>query len=104
MQTIRKRIHTAENKYNVNVESLPVAPPIENDHNANKIMDCIRDFELHQMSYQFQHFQVCHERHLEMKMTNENTCSRSKKDKNAIKMFSDNNKMNPMPAPDDLKK
>lgn len=65
-------------------------------------MDCIRAFELEQMSYSVLSCSVCHEARIDMKMFNENTCFRCHKDKSHIKMLSSENNMNPGKVPNVL--
>ena len=50
-----KQINTQES-------SIPNAPPLHNDEHFDKVMDCIRNFELRQMSIKFNFFIVCKER------------------------------------------
>ena len=64
--------------------------------------DCIRAFELEQMSYGFGFCSICTERRLEMKMASDNICAKCNKDKSAIKMFSFENNMDPGDVPGEL--
>ena len=61
----------------------------------NKAMDNIRAFELKQMSYSFTACTICHERRLEMKMSNSTICKRCQSDKSPLKLYSSQNNMNP---------
>ena len=91
-----------ENKLNVDLTSLPNAPPLSKNEKFNKAMDSIRSFELEQMSYTFKCCAVCNERRLNMHVSKENICRRCSHDKNPIKMFSSENNMNPAEVPAEL--
>ncbi len=59
-------------------------------------MDGIRAFELKEMAYTLNNCTVCHERRLEMPMFQKTgVCRRCHFDKSNIKMFSNENNMNP---------
>ncbi|XP_053389337.1 uncharacterized protein LOC128552332 [Mercenaria mercenaria] len=66
-------------------------------------MDCIRSFELEQMSYSIRHCLICNERRVEMKMSSENECLRCHNDKGTVKMFSNKNFMDPLEVPEELR-
>ena len=65
-------------------------------------MDCIRAFEVQQMSYTFKHCLIWHERRIQINSSDNNFCSRCSTDKKNIKMFSIENKMDPKPVPTEL--
>ena len=98
-----KRIKACEKKYSVNVNSLPNPPPIHDDQTFNKATDAIRTFELSQMSLAFNFCAICKERRINMAMATDTICKRCSRDKNTVKMFSVENKMDPGPVPDELK-
>ncbi len=67
-------------------------------------MDAIRAFELEQLSYQINFCQICLEPKIEsgMRMFSKHQCYRCFTDKNSVKMFSEENKMNPGKVPTEL--
>ncbi len=82
---------------------MPSAPPLQDNAQFNKGMNCIRAFELQQMSYTFKHCDTCHERRLQMIMANDTLCRQCHFDNNAVKMYSTDNITNPQPVPDDCR-
>ncbi len=76
----RRHIQQTEQKCYVSANNLPPAPPLTTDIHFNKAMDCIRAFELEQMSYNFKHCSTCNERRLQMKMADETLCMRCSTD------------------------
>ena len=99
---INYSIQSTEKKLHLSVQDLPAPPPLSPDPQYNHVMDCIRDFELQQMSYTFNFCNICKERNLEMKMATENICLRCYRDKSPVKMFSVENNMDPGEVPDQL--
>jgi hypothetical protein len=66
-------------------------------------MDAIRAFEFTEMAYQFNLCSICNAGRLEMKMASQNVCFKCFKDKSPIKMFSNENNMDPQLLPVELK-
>ena len=60
----------------------------------------MRAFEIQQMLYDFKLCTICHERRLELKMSTPGICNRCKHDKSSVRMFSQENSMDPGPVPD----
>ena len=84
------------------MENLPDAPPLTGDSHFDKAMDAIRSFELEQMSYSTNQCEVCNEVRIIPQKDDKEVCSRCKKDKSEIKMFSEENNMNPGKQPEEL--
>jgi len=63
-------------------------------------MDCIRNFELKQMSYCFKYCIICTERRIDMQLKGE-VCKRCFADKATVKLFSSENNMNPKLVPNE---
>ena len=82
---------------------LPDGPPSSGNETFDRALDHIRTFEIKQMSYKFNHCSVCHERRIEMKMASENMCQRCKNDRMQVKMFSNENNMDPKALPFELR-
>ncbi|KAK3104656.1 hypothetical protein FSP39_007268 [Pinctada imbricata] len=106
-----KRKRNRRNQYKIkkqlkdlglNLDEIPDPPPITNDEQFNKAMDSIRSFELKQMSYTVNTCSICHETRINMKLSENGVCINCKKDKYDIKMFSDQNNMNPGKLPQEL--
>ncbi|VDI81413.1 Hypothetical predicted protein [Mytilus galloprovincialis] len=89
------------NKLNINFETIPDPPPFADDEHFNKAVNCIRSFELQEMSYTIDVCSVCFERKINLKKKN-SVCERCFKDKVVIKMFSTENNMNPGEVPLEL--
>jgi hypothetical protein len=64
-------------------------------------MDCIRKFELEQISLSINICSICKERRIGMKISNE-VCKRYSIDKNIIKLYSEDNNMDPKPSPPEM--
>ncbi|KAK3093512.1 hypothetical protein FSP39_016633 [Pinctada imbricata] len=86
----------------LSLDEIPEPPPLHNDEQFNKAMDCIRSFELKQMSYNWNTCSVCHEMRIDMKLIHDGMCLRCAKDKSEIKMFSTENNMDPGKMPQQL--
>ena len=71
-QINKRNNNTAQKKLNVCAEDLPASA----DPQYNKTTDCIRAFELEQMSYNFGFCSIWGERILEIKMAADNVCVR----------------------------
>ena len=82
--------------------NIPFAPPLHANAHFNAVMDCIRNFELKQMSLKFKFCSVCKERRLDMNVNSDQICKRCKSDKNQIKLFSPENNMDPKQLPTEL--
>ena len=102
MKRNRSNISYKENKLNINVSSLPNPPPLSDNKQYNKAMDTIRSFELEQMFYSFKCCASCKERRLNLQVTKENICRRCNSDKNIVKLFSNENYMDPGEVPAEL--
>ena len=102
MKRNRSNISYKEKQLNINVSSLPNPPPLSDNKQYNKAMDTIRSFELEQMSYSFKCCASCKERRLNLQVTKENICRRCNSDKNIVKMFSNENYMDPGEVPAEL--
>ena len=50
LQQNKRHIHSIESKLGLKADELPPPPPFSNDLHFNKVMDCIRAFEVTQMS------------------------------------------------------
>ncbi len=74
----------------------PLPPPT-----ADEILRIIKKFELEQMSYSFSTCTICKERRIESKLVH-NMCKKCRTDKNAVKMFSSDNLMDPGQVPPQL--
>ena len=61
---------------------VPDPPLLENQH-FNKVMDCIRSFELKQMSLNLKLCTICKEMRIETKMSSSSICKRCNSDKNS---------------------
>lgn len=96
----KRKIAATEKKFHISTDSPPPPPPLSSDTHFNKVMDCIRAFEIEQISYDFHCCSVCLKRRLEMKMASDDICSRCKYDKGSIKMFFPENNMDPGPVPE----
>ena len=90
-----KQINMPEN-------NIPVAPPLHENAHFNTVMDCIRNFELKQMSLTFKCCSVCKERRLDMNVNSDQICKRCNSDKNQVKLFSPENNMDPQKLPTEL--
>ena len=80
------KVSTSEKKNKVNVDDLPPPPPLTHDSHYNHTMDCIRAFEVQQMSYTFKHCLTCHERRIHINSSDDNLCRRCSADKKLIKL------------------
>ena len=98
-----RKIRYRLNKLNITLESIPEAPPLTDDAQYDKAMDCIRSFELKEMTRKINFCSVCNERRIDLKLDAKGVCRRCTSDKQGIKMFSSENNMNPGPVPDELK-
>ena len=100
-----RRIVQAKLRYRLqDIDALPDLPTIPGNDHYNTAMQQIRAFELTQMSYIFNTCKICHEKRLLMKMSpKDNTiCHRCFSDKHQIKLFSEENFMDPGPVPEEL--
>ena len=95
----KKNAHT-EIKFHTSADDLPPPPPLSGDTHFNKVLDCMRAFEIQQMSYDFKLCTICHERTLKMKMSIPGICNRCQRDKSSVRMFSQEDSMYPVPVPD----
>lgn len=92
-----------EKQYGVKVDDLPDGAPLTENDTFNMALNAIRTFELTQMSYGINYCKICHERDIEMNMFNTEICKRCSLDtKNKVKMYSDENNMNPGKVPPEL--
>ena len=98
-----RKIKAGEKKYGVDINSLPNPPPIHEDNHFNLATDAIRAFELSQNSLAFKYCNICKERRINMAMGTDTICRGCFRDKNTVKMFSVENKMDPGPVPNELK-
>ncbi|CAC5397333.1 unnamed protein product [Mytilus coruscus] len=89
------------NKLNINFETIPDPPLFADDEQFNKAVNCIRSFELQEISYTIDVCSVCYERKINLKLKN-GVCERCFKDKGIIKMFSAENNMKPGEVPLEL--
>ena len=64
-------------------------------------MDCIRKFELEQISLSINFCSICKERRIGMKISNE-VCKHCSTDKNIIHLYSEDNNMNPKLSPPEM--
>ncbi|CAG2208487.1 unnamed protein product [Mytilus edulis] len=87
---------------NIDEKDIPNPPPLHENQHFNKVMDCIRSFEIKQMSYCFKFCNICKERKIDMKMAKENECKHCHLDKSPIKLFSAENNMDPKHIPSEL--
>ena len=55
------------NKLNINFETIPDPPPFADDEHFNKAVNCIRSFELQEMSYTIDVCSVCFDRKFNLK-------------------------------------
>ena len=92
----------AEQKLRATVSDIPFAPPLNESDQYIIAMDSIQAFELAQI-YNFKQCFVCNECRLEMKLRADNVCHSCFVDKNKIKMFSFENKMDQGLLPVELK-
>ena len=81
---------------------VPAPPPLHENQHFNKVMDCIRSFELKQMSLNFKFCTICKERRIETKISSSSICKRCNSDKNSLKLFSFQNIMDPQSVPPEL--
>ena len=99
----RDRVLRKLNQTDMNFEEIPNEAPLTDRNHFNHAMDCIRNFELKQMSYKIQTCIICSETRINMKMyKTSNICKRCHSDKNKIKMFSAANNMDPGILPPEL--
>jgi hypothetical protein len=101
-RNIRKIKKQSENLRIEDLENIPDPPPQSDDEQFNNAMNSVRAFELEQMSYTFKSCDICHEVKLNMRMASLNICHRCQKDKEAVKMFSTQNQMDPGIVPPEL--
>ena len=87
----------------LNLENIPEAPELTNDKHVDHAYDCIRSFELQEMSYSVKCCSICNECEINMKLKN-GVCEKCIRDKNPIKMFSSENNMDPGKMTNELKK
>ena len=81
-----------DKKLHLTASDLPSAPGLNDNDQYNIATDGIV-FEKAQMLYNFKPCYVCNECRLEMKLRADNVCQRCFVEKNQIKMFSFENKM-----------
>ena len=93
----QKKFTTAE------INQIPEEPPLTDDEQFNRAMDSIKAFEIEQMSYSISFCSICCERRIQMKMSKTGVCQRCHADNSTIKMFSEENMMNPRKLPPELK-
>ena len=98
---LMSQIRSFEKVFGVSATDLPKAPPMSEDEQFNKAMDAIRQFELRQMSYKIVFCTICKEINIDGKQS-DGICKRCNADKNSIKMFSAENKMDPGIVPNEL--
>ena len=96
------RIRYRLKKFKISLESIPEEPILTNDSQYNKAMDCIRSFELKEMTREIILCSVCKERRIDLKVNSKGVCKRCASDKQDIKMFSNENNMNPGKVPNEL--
>ena len=72
----KNKIAATEKKFHISAEELPAPPPSSADGHFNKVMDCMRAFEIEQMAYEFRLCTICHERRLDMTVASLDICSR----------------------------
>ena len=96
-------ITNVEKKLHVTASDIPSASPLNDNDQCNIAIDSIQDFELVQMLYNFKQCSICNESRLEMKLRADNVCHRCVVNKNKIKMFSFESKMDPGLFPVELK-
>ena len=95
-----QRFRTQQKRLNISVDTVPDAPSLTENATFNKAMVGIRAFELKQMSYTINNCSMCHERRLEMPMfQHTDVCWRCHFEKSNIKMFSNENNINPSHIP-----
>jgi hypothetical protein len=58
MWKIQKKLE----QINMSEHDVPALPPLHENQHFNKVMDCIRSFELKQMSLNFKFCTICKER------------------------------------------
>jgi hypothetical protein len=87
----------------LNLTNIPEAPELTNDKHVDHAYDCIRSFELQEMSYSVKCCSICNECDINMKLKN-GVCEKCIRDKNPIKMFSSENNMDPGKMTNELKK
>ena len=95
---IQKKIE----QINMSEHDVPAPPPLHENQHFNKFMDCIRSFELKQMSLNFKFCTICKERRIETKMSFSSICKRCNSDKKSLKLFSFQNNMDPQSVPPEL--
>ena len=101
IKKLQHRIKQRQKQIDTEIDQIPDPPPLSNDCQFNKAMDCIRAFELEQMNYTIYTCKTCCESRIEMKLS-DGICKRCRSDKGSIKMFSDENIMDPKPLPNEL--
>jgi hypothetical protein len=97
---LRRKIKTL----GLNLENIhiPEAPEQTNDKHLDHAFDCIRPFELQEMSYSVKCCSICNECKINMKLKND-VCEKCIGEKNTIKMFSSENNMDPGKILNELK-
>ena len=93
MKRINKRIKSQEHKLKTTRSGIPHAPPPTGDKILDNALDHMRAFELKQILY------ICPECRINMKMHNNKTCLRCYLNRDMVKMFSEENNMDPKPLP-----
>ena len=94
-QTIRRNLKKATENPHRNESNEPNAPDLQH------ILNVVKRFEDEQMSYSLSTCKICHERRLDSKLK-AGVCNRCTIDKNSVKMFSNENRMDPGVVPPEL--
>ena len=94
------RVKKQEHKFQTDCDTqLPDPPPLLDNPTFDRALDCIRSFEVEQMSYNFSVCSICHERRFQLVMSTTDSgsqiCSRCKKDTSLVRLFSSENIMDP---------
>ena len=82
-----------------NSQNLNSRQPLSND--IKSVLQVVQKFEQQQMSYSFNMCSTCQEKKIDLKL-HRGECLRCRRDKNSIKMFSEDNHMDPGPVPEAL--
>jgi hypothetical protein len=98
-QRLRSKISYQLKTLSIPENEITNPPPLSNNSHLNKVMDCIRKFELeHIISLSIIFCSICKERRIGMKISNE-VCKRCSIDQNIITLYSEDNNMDPKPSP-----
>lgn len=99
---IKRKVKNKEKTLGITLSDIPEPPPLSNDDQFNVAMDSIRAFELEQISYKMNTCKVCQECRIDLDVSKNGICKKCANDKENIKMFSDENCMDPKPQPKEL--